>query len=900
MFISVLTDIDVIIRKECFMIDKNKKTLKNIILIAVFLLIAALAAGIRLYYEYLLYLDIGYKYTTIFFTNLRVRCVSLAISFMTVFLILIVNNFILRHISYKYNDDWEFIKKPVYTVVVTFLLSLLASTFISGGTYENVLTFMYGGSFGSVDPLFGKDIGYYMFIRPFYMNVVDSVKCVLAINIIYTVIVYALLWMRGGIGGLKDMVKNRHVLAHTLINIMLFIIVVALGYKFSIEELMYKSFCGVTGAGASHMKIWYPYYRIAPFMLIVIVPLAIYFLSKRRFKRAAWTVASFPIIWIGAVFCAVTYQAMIVDSDELNNERQYLEYNIDMTKRAYGLDSVEAKSYDGGGAVTSADIPEIRSIADSVDISDTSAILDVYNSEQQLQSEYAFYDADTVPYIIDGKRVMVSVSAREISGAGRSEDTYSGSKFLNTCGSGMVMTSSAAEKGKYFIYGIPAVSDMGIAGIANDKIYYGESKNGTVVVNMSYDDENYIGVGGVQLTPFNRMVIGLCSGDFKLMANSGITVKSRALMNRNIVERVKKIAPFFEYDSDPYLIVDDNGVMKWVMDAYSVSDKYPYSQKTGGINYISPCAKVIIDAYSGIVDFYVINSHEPMMQMYKKIYPYVFSEGTLPDTIKNYMRYPKDVFNIQADIYRKYYLGNASRFYSGTGVLEKVKTKETGASYTDAWYTIIGGKANVMLPYTKNGENICAYLTASCEPSSYGGLTITFINGDALDGTARVQNIINSSERIRKYINSLGSSGGTVRQGAVRMLLVNKTAIFAAPLYITGAGGGQNTAVSDVIVVMNGRAEVSSNIETAVKTILTQSSPEYTDDSASEEKADGELLNQLISLYKRVRAYQRAGDWENYGRAMKEFDGVMKVLEEKNNDRSFEENFVGPRKIGEQ
>lgn len=871
----------------------NKKTLGHIIWLCVFLLAAAAVVSVRLYYEYLQYLDIGYKYTTIFFTNLRVRFISLAASFMILFGIIFANNIVIRHIAYKYNDDWDFIKKPVYTFITAFLLALLASTLISGAVYENVLTCMYSVPFGSTDPLFGKDIGYYMFVRPFYISVIDGIKSVMGLNIVYTVLVYAVLWMRGGIGGLRDMVKNRHVTAHTLVNIMLFIVIVALGYKFNIEELMYKSFCSVTGAGAAHMKIWYPYYRIAPFMLIVTVPLGLYFLMKKKFKRAAWTVAAFPIVWIVAVFAAVTYQTMFVDSDELSRESEYLSYNMELTKRAYGLDNVDIQSFDAAD-VMQTDMGAVENAVKRSDISDVSAMLDVYNSEQTVSAEYKFYGADIVPYILDGERRTVCVSAREVSDSAKSADrSYSDSKFLNTCGSGMVMTSSAEERGKYFIYGIPAVTDMGIAGIANDKIYYGENENSTVVVNTAYDDENYIGVGGVQLTTLNRLVIGICSSDFRLIANGGITSKSRAVMNRNIVDRVKKIAPFFEYDSDPYIIVDGNGVMKWVMDAYSVSDKYPYSQKTGGINYISPCAKVIIDAYSGVVDFYVTNPKEPMMRMYKSIYPYVFSDGSVPDSIKNYMRYPKDILNIQSSVYRKYYVNDVKEFYSGIYALDGVRTKDAGGVIVEPWYMVRNGKAQLMMPFTKDGDSICAYISASCEPADYGSLTMTFVNGKGFDSIASVQNTINSSADITKHINSLGKNGAAVRQGAVRMIPVGNAAIYAAPLYVTGADGGKSTAASDVIVVMNGRAVVSSGIMTAVKTLMTQSSMRET--SAGEETTVSTIVDELIELYNRVRLYQKAGDWENYGRAMKEFDAVMKELEKKNSDNDFEQRFVGPR-----
>lgn len=864
--------------------------LKKFAGVAVFLLMLSAFISVRLYYEYLQYLDIGYKYTTIFFTNLKLKIFLYILSFMAVFLIITVNSFVIRKISYKYNDDWIIIKKPIYTIILSLLLSLLASTFISNELYENALTFIYSVPFGDKDPLFGKDIGYYMFTRPFYINVIRGIECILGINIIFTVISYAILWLRSDMGSLRKITKNRHITAHTLVNIMIFIVIIAIGYRFNIEELMYKSFCGVTGAGATHMKIWYPYYKIAPFMLILTVPLALYFLKKKYFKSAVWTVAVFPIVWIMAVFAANAYQTMFVDSNELNKESKYLEYNMQMTKKAYNLENIETNEYEVQAELSSSDMPQIREAAAYTDISDPQMMTDVYNSEQCIENGYKFYETDIIPYIIDGEKRTVSVSVREVSDSVKNKDTsYSGSKFLNTYGSGMVMSSSNDDK--YFIYGIPTVTDMGIADIANDRIYYGEKTNDTVVVNTGYDDENYIGIGGVQLTPFNRFVIGICSGDFRLITNGDISSKSRAVMNRNIIQRVKKIAPFFEYDSDPYIAVDDKGVMKWVVDAYSVSDKYPYSQYRGGINYISPCAKVIIDAYSGTVDFYVINEKEPMMRMYRSIYPYVFSQGEVPENISNYMRYPKDMFSIQSDIYKKYYVSDVKEFYSGDSVLEYVKTMETGNDVIEPFYNIRGGKVSLLIPYTKTGDNICAYLSASCEMSTYGNMTMNIVGGAGFDTGAKVQSIINGDEQITKHLNNLGKNGATVRQGKLRMIPINKTVIFAAPLYITGENGGKGTSVSDIIVVAGGKAVVSSDMETAVKTLMT-SVPKTIN---TEENSSMNLITQIVNLYNRINLYRKVGDWENYGRAMKEFDNAMKELDKKNSDHYFDEIFVGPQ-----
>lgn len=870
------------------------KKLKKLAGLSVVLLTVLAVISVRLYYEYLQYLDIGYKYTTIFFTNLKLKILAYVLSFTVVFLIIAVNSFVIRKISYKYNDDWVIVKNPVYAVILSLLLAMLASTFISNELYENALTFIYSVSFGEREPLFGKDIGYYMFTRPFYMNVMGGIECVFGINIIFTVIAYSILWLRSDMGSLRGIMKNRHIVAHTLVNIMIFIVIIAVGYRFNIEELMYKSFFGVTGAGSTHMKIWYPYYKIAPFMMLLIVPLALYFLKKKHFKSATWTVAVFPIVWIFTIFAATAYQTMFVDSNELNKESKYLEYNMQMTKKAYNLENIELNEYEAQTSLTSADMPQMREASSCIDISDPQFNTDVYNTEQYIENGYKFYESDVIPYIIDGVRRTVSVSAREVSNSIKSADTsYSGSKFLNTYGSGMVMSSSNEDK--YFIYGIPAVTDMGISGIANDRIYYGEKTNDTVVVNTGYDDENYIGIGGVQLTPFNRFVIGVCSGDFRLITNGDISAKSRAVMNRNIIQRVKKIAPFFEYDSDPYIVVDDKGVMKWVVDAYSVSDKYPYSQYRGRINYISPCAKVVIDAYSGTVDFYVINEKEPMMRMYRSIYPYVFSQDEMPENIRNYMRYPKDIFNIQADIYKKYYVSDVKEFYSGDSTLEYVKTAETGNDVVEPWYSVSGGKVSILVPYTKTGDNICAYLTSSCEPSAYGSMTMNIIGGAGFDTAVKAQAVINADEQVTKYINNLGKNGAMVRQGRLRMIPINKTAIFAAPLYITGEIGGKGTSMSDVIVVVNGKAAVSSDMETAIKTLMT-STPKAIN---TEESTGMNLITEIVDLYNRINLYRKVGDWENYGRAMKEFDNAMKELDKKNNDHYFDEIFVGPKLSGE-
>lgn len=896
----------------------RQKTARVILIFGIVLLILAGIVAVRMYCEYVQFLEIGYQYTSIFVKNLTARLTVQGISLAIIFIFLLVNNFVIRRVIYEDNHDLHVVKSKTVITVLTFIMALIVSAIVSEGLYQDFLKFQNVTWFGENDPVFGWDVGYYVFTRPFFMTLVDSAKGILLFNIIYTLLVYILLQLRGGTQDLKKLFKNKGIFVHCFINLMLFIIMTALVYKFNIEDLLYHTFCSVTGAGATDMRIWYLYYKIAPFLLIIIVPISIYFLSDGKFKRALVTLSSFPVIWILAVLCAVINQTVFVDGDELAAEGKYLAHNIEMTRRAYGLNAFQEKEYEINNDLSYKDVTLYADVLENTNITGDDQLLNAVKKLQGAGNYETFTDTDIIPYTINGRHVPVSIAAREIDSGklSKSADSYLNERFKYTHGTGIVMTeiNQADEEGNpvFLIKDIPVLSDFGITQVKQPRIYYGENTNHTVMVKTQYtesDYENtengasyrYDGFGGIQMTATNRLALALSEGDYKILFSSQITNESRALVNRNILKRVNKIAPFFMYDADPYLILTDDGQLKWIIDAYAVTDKYPYSTVMGNINYIRNCAKVVVDAYHGNVTFYATDWDNPFVQTYNKMYPGLFSKEEIPDSIKNHLRYPQDLFKIQTQMYQRYHVTDTEAFYSDTDEWVYAKVKNPIEPYYTVVRTDAGAGMNLMTIYTPyKGNSTCAYITAGSDINNYGEVNVYKISeseNHKAYGVAQAESIINADTALAEWLKELGQNGLSVSKGPLTAIPVKSTMIYAQAVYTTDNGTLSTPKRRGVIAVYNGKAAFADTLANAVRNLLSKDSAGKINPpviNAPSSQTEDELLDRAIDMYRRAKEYNRVGDWENYGKAMKEFDDVMTRLAQLKQDADLKNSFVGP------
>ncbi|MCX7714308.1 MAG: UPF0182 family protein [Clostridia bacterium] len=908
--------------------NRLKGIVKPIIALTALILIAAGVIAVNIYYEYLQYAEIGYRYIYVFFTNITAKLGVQTLSFALVFMYFLANNFIIRKIIYTQNNDLAVVRKPFIIVVFTFILAFLASTVISDKVYQNFLIFSNASKFGETDPLFGHDIGYYVFTRPFYIAVIQSVKGILLFNIIYTFLIYVLLQLRDGIEAFKKLFENKGVFIHSMTNVMLYVVTIALSYKFAKENILYSSFGGISGAGFTHIKIWLVYYKIAPLLLIIIVPLVIYFLLKAKFIPAVVSVLIFPSVWVLTFAAACVNQSLIVDSDELAIEAPYIQNNINMTRRAYGLDKIQEKDYNISNNLTYKDISSRGRLFSNFCIADADEQLSATNKLQGLGTYYKFSDCDLVPYEIDGDKTFVAVSVRELDNdkIGKTTDTYVNKTFKYTHGTGVVVSdirSNASDNQPEFIVkDIPVLSNVGFPKITQPRIYYGEKMNNSVVVKTGYTEVDYQnveqngysyeGFGGIQMTTLNRLVLSVMNRDYQMLFSGQITSESRALINRNIIQRAKKIAPFFLYDSNPYMIITDNGDLKWVLDAYTVTDQYPYSTVAGQINYIRCPVKVVIDAFNGTVDFYIIDNDNPFVATYKNMYPTLFSQNEIPDDILSHIRYPQDMFKIQAEIYKKYHVTDAVSFYDKNDILDfaKEKNKKGENQYVESYYNLTTDENNetscvITIPYTQAQSNdICGWLEAGSDKENYGQITAYHVNQtdeNKAYGIMYAEKLIENDSTISGQISALSANGAKVSMGNMRVLPVKNSLIYISPVYVTNT---ENSAaypeLKRVIAIYNDKIAMEKTLFDSLQVIFGKKRANIdVQENLEEEPTLNELIDSIINMYDSIKQYNMANDWENYGKAMREFDEKMSKLKEKKKEVDEKNSFVGPPRADE-
>lgn len=894
-------------------IRKKKSIFKPVTaFIAVLILIAGIVA-VNMYYEYLQYAEIGIRYIYMYFTTMTAKIGARVTSFVIVFLFFLMNNIALRRISFKDNKDLAVIRRPVWLVLATLIIAFFASGIISGNVYQDFLTYSQNVKFNQADPIFNQDLSYYIFERPFYISVVNSIKGILMVNVVYTLLVYVILQLRDGVNAIGQTFENKGVLIHCVLNVMFVIISVALSYRFAEENMLFGSFCGVTGAGFTDVKIWSIYYKTAPTLLLLIVPLVIYFLKKARYSRAVVTIMIFPTVWVLTLIIAMVNQSVIVDSDELAMEEQYLQYNLDMTRQAYGLNNIKEKSFDLKNDLTYKEAINNQNVLSAVAADMDEYIFEV-NKLQGLGNYYNFPDSDLVPYEVDGVKTFAAISARELANEKieQTADTYVNKTFKYTHGTGVAVSDLRSGREHFIVRDIPVLSDFGFVNIKQPRIYYGERMNNTVLVNTKYNEIDYMstehsaysyeGFGGIQMTLLNRLVLSLCEKDYQMMMSSQITSESRALINRNIIERVKKIAPFFSYDSDPYMIVTDDGELKWIIDIYTVTNQYPYSTSiNGNLNYIRCPAKAVADAYNGAVSFYITDPDDVFIKTYQKIYPTLFEYSAMPEQIAKHLRYPKDIFNIQADIYKQYHVTDAAALYDRNDVWDfaKEKGKRGDTQYVDCYYNAGVESMSLNTMYTSHHtDNINALFSASCDSENYGELSLYRINKEeeVVCSTMYAENIISGDEEITARLDAMRQGGAEVSVGNMQIIPVKNSFIYISPVYVKAVNNSSAySKLEKVIVVYNSKAAMENSLADSLSAIFGKKPVNAENAVTADDGNDIQgLIDEIIELYENIKQYNSANDWENAGKAMTELDKKINELKARRAELELIEPFVGP------
>ena len=718
------------------------------------------------------------------------------------------------------------------------------SLFLGAGAsqlWEQVLLFLNQQSFGVVDPVFQADVSRYVFGLPLYRLFVSwGFQLVILTSLIIVLFFVATGALQLRQGRLPEVSSGAK--AHLSVLLAFIAILKALAYRLDSMELLYSPRGKVFGASYTDVIAHLPALN-----LLILISLFGAVLLLVNIKRRGWLLPATAIsLWLavsiivgGLVPAAI--QRFRVVPDELNKELPYVENHIDYTRLAYGLDNIEEKSFAASPDLSQNDISNNKQTVDNIRLWDPTVLAETYSQLQEIRAYYALQEVDVDRYRINGELTQVMVAARELDQTNLPAVGWVNERLQYTHGFGVVFSpaNNVASQGQpdFYVKGVPATTTVSELEVEQPRIYFGESADSVeyVVVNSLQDEvdyplstegqtvayTNYSGEGGVGIGSFlRRLGFALRYSELNLLISNQLSDDSKLIMERNIVSRVKKAAPFLYTDNDPYLALID-GNLFWIIDMYTVSDKYPYAQpadtrrinENSGLpvnfNYLRNSVKAVVNAYDGTMNFYVVDENDPIMTAYNDIFPDLFSaKSEMSSELLEHIRYPEDLFTIQSDMYRDYHMTDPRVFYADEDpwVIPSDSSTTPRVATLRGEFTEIGFKP--MLPYyllmslpgetdlsylifqpfnPENRPNMQSFLVADADPENYGQLIdFRLPKGEFVDGPSQVATRINQDPDISQIFTLLDQQGSSVIKGNLFVVPINQSILYYQPIYLQG------------------------------------------------------------------------------------------------------------------
>ena len=599
-------------------------------------------------------------------------------------------------------------------------------------------------------------------------------------------------------------------------------------------------------------------------------------------------------------------------SDEINKESRYLERNIEYTQTAYGLNDVNKKEFAASNDLTGEDISNNDETISNIRINDYEPAKTFYNQTQSIKQYYSFNDVNVDRYNINGEYTQTFLSAREID-ENSINDTWLNKHLKYTHGYGITLSRvdkiTASGQPDMLIGGIPPVSDVDEIKITRPEIYYGELTNNYVLTNTSeeefdYPDGNenkyttYEGDAGIKLNPLNRFMFAVKERSLKLLVSGNVKSSSKILINRNIKERVKQIMPYLEYDKSPYMVTVD-GKLYWIIDAYTYTNRYPYSEPfsdTSDTNYIRNSVKVVIDAYNGTTDYYIVDDTDPIAQNFKKIYPDLFKDiKDMPEGIKAHIRYPSTLLNIQAQVYQRYHMNDVKVFYQNEDLWQissEIYGTEEQTMSPNYYIMKLPGEDSAefvnSIPFTpKDKKNLMGLFVARNDGGNYGELILYQMpKSQTVYGPMQIEAQIDQNTEISKEFSLWNSSGSKYSRGNMFVVPIEDSLLYIEPVYLE-ATNSSIPEVKRVIVVYGDNIAYEATLAEALNSMFGEGSAYEREDSGNTDTTSGgngdelsqtEIIKRAQDAFDNAQNAQKNGDWAKYGEYLNELDKYLNML----------------------
>ncbi len=820
-------------------------------------------------------------------------------------------------------------------IVISLLVAILLG-FVASTGWQDWLSFLEATPFGVVDPIFEKDISFYLFSIPVISLGLGLLKTLVLVSIALVGAIYVFrgsLNLAGLLGKFlalnmrtasqfdsEELLQKENLTGarnHIASLLSMFLLTIAIGAYVSIFKLLTNQTGQIYGAASTDVFVMIPLLWVSVFVALLASFAAIYWGKSGKTKFLIGTVVLYFLVGFASSIIPSVFQKLIVAPNELVKETPFIKNNIEATRAAYGLDKVEEREISGDKPLTKADIAKNNPTIKNVRLWERAPLLSTFSQIQEIRTYYEFASVDNDRYIINGETRQIMLSPRELPPEPNRNWINERLTFTHGYGvaAGPVNQVTAEGLPVLFVKDLPPQSSVKELQVTRPEIYYGELSSDYVFVktkSKEFDypkgEENvysvYEGKGGVEMNSFvKRLFYAIHFRSLKIFLSNDITNESRILYNRDIKKRALKVAPFLTFDRDPYSVIAD-GKIYWIADAYTTSNLYPYSQPTAlngvNVNYIRNSVKVVIDAYDGATTLYITDTEDPIIRTYAKIFPNTFRPMTeMPKSLIAHIRYPEDIFALQTAIYTNYHMTEPQIFYNKedqwevpiiAGAGEQNAAGKSGAMAPRHMIMKLPGEKKeeyvLMLPFTPRAkDNLSAWMVARNDGADYGKLVVyRFPKQKLIFGPKQVIGRINQDTEISRQIALWDQGGSQVIQGSLLVIPIEESLIYVRSLYLK-ARDGKIPELKRVLVSYENKVAMEETLEVGLARIFGGSTPALRNGSGEVGQAipistlnTAELTAQANQTYENALRAQREGDWTRYGEEIRKLGEILKRL----------------------
>ncbi|MCL4864502.1 MAG: UPF0182 family protein, partial [Gemmatimonadales bacterium] len=802
------------------------------------------------------------------------------------------------------------------TLPIAMILGLLSGLAVTP-LWTTVLQAMHATPFGVADPAFGRDVGWYVFTLPALTVFVDYLAGITLLTLVLVGVIYLL---RGDIIPAPRAIRVEPTAGMHLAILLAtsFLLTAIRLWLVDIPALLYSTTGPLVGASYSDMHSTLPALKTTAILAVLAAGLVLLGGIRRQLPRyGVLAIAGyFAAVLLGRGLFPSFMQKFVVAPTELTRETPYLVHHIAATRQAWGIDSVDTRELDGEANLTLADIQANAPTIENVRLWDRAPLLQTFGQLQEIRTYYDFVSVDDDRYMIDGKYRQVLLSPRELNVGSLPTRTFINEHLTFTHGMGLTLSpvNQVTVEGLpvLFIRDLPPVSDISLT-VTRPQIYFGEMVNEYVFVGTKqreFDHPSgeanvyaaYEGTGGVPVHSFlRRLVLAARFRSTKILLSGDITNESRILYYREIVQRAAKALPFLSWDRDPYIVIAEDGTLQWILDAYTTTDRYPYSARLGdGTSYMRNAVKVVLDAYHGSLTAYISEPNDPLVQTWAKAFPGVFQPlDAMPADLRAHIRYPDDLYRMQSNLYTTYHMEAPEDFYhrEDQWQIPAVTRADGSVPFMRHLVMRLPDEAEAefiyMVPFTPRGkDNLAAWMVARNDGDAYGKLRVYRLSRQSLVfGPTQITNRINQDTEVSRQVTLWDQAGSRVIRGDLLVIPIEQSLLYVQPLYLQ-AEGGKIPELKRVIVAFQNQVIMRETLDGALAELFGGSAtvrsqvpaaavpgvpgvPEVAGVVSAEVRS---LLAEARQRYDSALEAQRAGDWSRYGEEIKALGDLLERL----------------------